>query len=54
MRWILYIPLWLGLAFNLHAQGNVSERSTIYVLAGTSGANIREFNEMLADKGIQT
>ncbi|GAB2989021.1 hypothetical protein GCM10027284_01950 [Cyclobacterium sediminis] len=52
MRWILYIPLWLGIAFNLHAQGDVSERSTIYVLAGTSGANIREFNEMLADKGI--
>jgi len=52
MRWILYIPLWLGLAINLHAQGNVSERSTIYVLAGSSGANIREFNEMLSDKGI--
>tara|TARA_R110002096_G_scaffold53215_5_gene138448 strand:- start:4554 stop:5861 length:1308 start_codon:yes stop_codon:yes gene_type:complete len=52
MRWILYIPLWLGLAFNLNAQGNVSERSTIYVLAGSSGANIREFNEMLSDKGI--
>lgn len=52
MRWILYIPLWLGLAFNLQAQGNISERSTIYFLAGSSGANLREFNEMLSDKGI--
>lgn len=37
---------------SLRAQGNLTERSTLYFLMGSSGSTIRDFNEMLAEKGI--
>ncbi len=53
MRGILYVLLLcLGLTGSLRAQEKLSERSTLYFLLGSSGSNIREFNDMLAEKGI--
>lgn len=37
---------------SLMAQTDPSRRSTFYVTYGSSGANLREFNEMLSDKGL--
>ncbi|WP_245189630.1 hypothetical protein [Lunatimonas salinarum] len=37
---------------HLHAQESSSRRSSLFMTYGTSGANVREFNEMLAEKGI--
>ncbi|NHE59363.1 hypothetical protein G9Q97_21335 [Cyclobacterium sp. GBPx2] len=42
----------LGLADLQAQQTRPSERSTLYFIMGTSGSNIRELNEMLAQKGI--
>nr|MBI1230948.1 hypothetical protein [Cytophagales bacterium] len=39
-------------AGKLTAQSDPSRRSTFYLTYGTSGANLREFNEMLAAKGL--
>ncbi|WP_228692112.1 hypothetical protein [Lunatimonas sp.] len=37
---------------HLYAQDTSSRRSSLFLTYGTSGANVREFNEMLAEKGI--
>lgn len=50
-RFFLFFFL-LSLPFILHGQGRISKRSTIYGFAGVSGANLRQFNEMLLDRGL--
>ncbi len=48
---LLFIFLW-SLPDFLHAQELVHKRSSFYAFTGTSGANLRQFNEMLADRGL--
>ena len=42
--WMSLDPVW--------AQESKNQRSSLYFLSGSSGANIRDFNEMLATKGL--
>ncbi|GAA0879954.1 hypothetical protein GCM10009119_29240 [Algoriphagus jejuensis] len=50
-RLLLFISL-LILPNFLSAQGIVNKRSSFYAFTGISGAKLREFNEMLADRGL--
>lgn len=50
-RWL--IIFWCILAtLEVSAQESKSNRSTMYFTTGRTGANLREFNQMLADKGL--
>ncbi|KEO72527.1 outer membrane protein [Anditalea andensis] len=40
------------LTINIHAQSQRSQRSSLHLISGTTGANVREFNQMLENKGI--
>lgn len=40
------------LAFDIQAQSERSQRSSLHLIYGTTGANLREFNQMLDNKGI--
>ncbi len=52
MRFLcVLLILWMTLDPVL-AQESKNQRSSLYFLSGSSGANIRDFNEMLATKGL--
>lgn len=52
MRFLfVLLMLWIGLDGAL-AQVSKNQRSSLHFLSGSSGANIRDFNEMLAAKGL--
>ncbi|MCH7414693.1 hypothetical protein MM213_14430 [Belliella sp. R4-6] len=51
MRTVLIFYLFLISSFSL-AQSHKENRSTMYVTYGTTGANMRLFNEMLENKGL--
>ena len=42
----------LSFPISLYPQGLIQKRSTFYGFTGISGANLRQFNEMLADRGL--
>lgn len=42
----------LSLPVILQAQGPIIKRSSIYGFTGVSGANLRQFNEMLSERGL--
>ena len=44
--------LFQGIAISLNAQQLVSKRSSFYVVAGTSGAKLNQFDKMLAERGL--
>jgi len=44
--------LFVGFSIQLSAQSLVSKRSSIYVMAGTSGAKLRQFDQLLEDRGL--
>ncbi|UJP63742.1 hypothetical protein [Mongoliitalea daihaiensis] len=50
------VGLLISLLFfhELHAQSNLSNRSTFYGTIGTTSANLREFNNLLEDKGLSS
>lgn len=50
-RFFLFLFL-LSLPVSIHAQERINKRSTIYGFAGVSGANLRQFNEMLLERGL--
>ncbi|WP_026970032.1 hypothetical protein [Algoriphagus terrigena] len=50
-RFLLFLFL-LSLPNFLQAQKLVNKRSSFYAFTGVSGAKLREFNEMLADRGL--
>ena len=50
-RFLLFI-LFLSLSNSTQAQKLLNRRSTFYAFAGTSGAKLGEFNEMLANRGL--
>jgi len=47
---LLFVLIWM--AFNVEGQTQRSQRSSLHLLYGTTGANLREFNQMLENKGI--
>ncbi|MEX0883506.1 MAG: hypothetical protein WDZ72_08545, partial [Cyclobacteriaceae bacterium] len=49
---VLIFVAFLVFSLDAKSQNKSTERSTVYFLGGTSGSNIREFNEMLQNKGI--
>ncbi|WP_035806616.1 hypothetical protein [Lunatimonas lonarensis] len=52
MRFYILLVCFCGLISDLNAQESSSRRSSLFLTYGPSGANVREFNEMLAEKGI--
>lgn len=52
MRLFLVLLLSLSLGFPTFSQSSKSNRTTMYMTYGKTGANLREFNQMLADKGL--
>jgi hypothetical protein len=50
-RLLLLFSLFI-LGASLHAQGFLANRSSIYAYAGTSGANLSQFNALLDERGI--
>jgi hypothetical protein len=50
-RFFLFLFL-LSLPVFINAQERINKRSTVYGFAGVSGANLRQFNEMLLDRGL--
>lgn len=50
-RFLLSLFL-LSVSNFLPAQELINKRSTFYAFTGTSGAKVRQFNEMLADRGL--
>ncbi|WP_233553756.1 hypothetical protein [Algoriphagus lacus] len=51
-RRILFSFLLLSIPIVIHAQGLINKRSSFYGFTGVSGANLRQFNEMLQDRGL--
>ncbi len=49
---LLLLFLLFILGASLHAQGFLANRSSIYAYAGTSGANLSQFNALLDERGI--
>ena len=52
LKRILAIFLTLGLIHTVQAQKLMEKRSSIYGFTGSSGAKIRQFNELLEDRGL--
>ncbi|HSF54430.1 MAG TPA: hypothetical protein VLA71_11790 [Algoriphagus sp.] len=52
LRRIFLFLFLLSLPDLIQAQELVNKRSTIYGFTGISGANLRQFNELLADRGL--
>lgn len=52
IRRLFFFLFLLLLPVFLHAQERINKRSTIYGFIGVSGANLRQFNEMLLDRGL--
>jgi len=50
----LLLILWMGMHVAIAQEGGKSQRSSLHFLYGPSGANIRDFNEMLAGKGLSS
>lgn len=50
-RFFLLI-LFIGFSYNLSAQRLVTKRSSFYFLAGTSGGKLRQFDQLLEDRGL--
>lgn len=42
----------LSLSVSIHGQELVNKRSSFYGFTGVSGANLRQFNEMLSERGL--
>lgn len=42
----------LSLSVSIHGQELVNKRSSLYGFTGVSGANLRQFNEMLSERGL--
>lgn len=49
---VAFLVLFQGIAISLSAQQLVSKRSTFYVVSGTSGAKLNQFDKMLEDRGL--
>ncbi|WP_236032802.1 hypothetical protein [Algoriphagus pacificus] len=49
---ISFITLFLGFTLSLSAQQLVTKRSAFYVMAGTSGAKLRQLDQLLEDRGL--
>ena len=49
--WLVLLILW-GATDSLFAQSAGNQRSSLHFLYGLSGANVREFSEMLEGKGV--
>ncbi len=49
---IAFLVLFQAIAISLSAQQLVSKRSTFYVVSGTSGAKLNQFDKMLEDRGL--
>ncbi|MBB6325511.1 hypothetical protein FHS59_001126 [Algoriphagus iocasae] len=50
-RFFLFV-LFLGISYNLPAQRLITKRSSFYLMAGTSGAKLRQFDQLLEDRGL--
>ena len=48
----LLLILWMGMHVAVAQDTGRSQRSSLHFLYGPSGANVRDFNEMLASKGL--
>lgn len=49
---VAFLILFQGIAVSLSAQQLVSKRSSFYVVAGTSGAKLNQFDKMLEERGL--
>ena len=49
---VAFLIIFQGIAISLSAQQLVSKRSSFYVVTGTSGAKLNQFDEMLAERGL--
>jgi hypothetical protein len=52
MRLYLVLLLLFSFGFSTFSQTQKSNRTTMYMTYGKTGANLREFNQMLANKGL--
>lgn len=52
MRFFLVLLLSLSFVFPAFSQSPKSNRTTMYMTYGKTGANLREFNQMLGNKGL--
>ncbi|WP_296697712.1 hypothetical protein [Algoriphagus sp.] len=50
-RFFLFF-LFIGFSYKLSAQSLVTKRSSFYVLAGTSGSKLRQFDQLMEDRGL--
>ena len=48
---IFYILFFCLVGMNVHAQGFLANRPSMYVFTGTSGANLSQFNALLEERG---
>jgi hypothetical protein len=48
---IFYIVFFCLVGMNVHAQGFLANRPSMYVFTGTSGANLSQFNALLEERG---
>lgn len=49
---VAFLVLFQGIAISLSAQQLVSKRSSFYIVAGTSGAKLNQFDKMLEERGL--
>ncbi len=51
-KWIFLLYFLVGIPLFVQSQGLINKRSSFYGFTGISGANLRQFNEMLSERGL--
>lgn len=49
---LFLVILFVGISSSLSAQGLITKRSSFYLMAGTSGAKLTQFNNLLEERGL--